>query len=358
MSSLSERINQIETDQTEADEVRRLAANQRGTYEQLLQEERDRVAHLERELGIASKIGQINGPPGWLKLAGKKNPKRHRATPWLLLSDLHLDEVVQPAELMGMNSYNRTIAEMRLKETIEGAATICQQYWTGIDYDGIVVALAGDNFSGNIHEELQETNEDTILGSVDHWIGRLADSLSFLADEFGKVHVPVVVGNHGRLTRKPRAKLRTRDNYDWFLGMALQRIFASDPRITFDVSASPDAMVPAYGETVLVTHGDQTSGGAGIGGIWPPIMRLDARKSQRQAAVNRPYDLMVMGHWHQLVFGPKFIVNGSLKGYDEYAFTSNFGFEAPQQALWLMTPEHGKTWTAPVLSQNREAEGW
>jgi hypothetical protein len=65
-----------------------------------------------------------------------------------------------------------------------------------------------------------------------------------------------------------------------------------------------------------------------------------------------------MGHWHQLVYGPSFVVNGSLKGYDEYAAVSNFPFEPPQQACWLMTPEHGKTWTAPVLSVDRKKEQW
>jgi hypothetical protein len=67
---------------------------------------------------------------------------------------------------------------------------------------------------------------------------------------------------------------------------------------------------------------------------------------------------MILGHWHQLVFGPKFIVNGSLKGLDEYAFIGNFGFEPPQQACWLMTPEHGRTFVAPILPQDRTKEGW
>jgi hypothetical protein len=100
------------------------------------------------------------------------------------------------------------------------------------------------------------------------------------------------------------------------------------------------------------------NGGSGIGGIWPPIMRLDARKRQRQAAVGQPYDLLALGHWHTLTLGPSWIVNGSLVGYDEYAYVSNFGFEPPAQALWLMTPEHGKTFTAPVLPCHREKEGW
>jgi hypothetical protein len=323
----------------------------------VLKERNDLVQRLSRELGVLEKVGHRSQPPGWLS-APPKSRSKHHATPWLMLSDLHLDEVVNPDEMHGINAYDRRIAEMRLTAVFEGAARITRDYWSGLTYDGIVCVLGGDIFSGNIHDELRETNADTLLASVDHWIDPIAAGVEMLADTFGKVHVPVVVGNHGRTTRKPRAKLRARDNFDWFIGRALQRVFRSDSRVTFEIPDAPDALVAAYGRTVLVTHGDQTSGGAGIGGIWPPIMRLDARKSQRQAAVDQPYDLMVMGHWHQLVFGPKFIVNGSLKGYDEYAYTSNFGYEPPQQALWLMTPEHGITWRAPVLCQDRAAEGW
>jgi len=257
-----------------------------------------------------------------------------------------------------VNAYNRDIAKLRLYETARRFVNVTRDYWTGLNYDGAVVALGGDMFSGDIHEELTATNEDTVLGSLDYWLDHLATVLAMLADEYGQLHVPVVVGNHGRRTRKPRSKMRARDNFDWFLGRALARIFADDPRVTFDVSEAADCLVPSYRHTVMLTHGDQARGGGGIGGIWPPIMRLDARKRQRQAAFAMPYDLLIMGHWHQLVFGPSFVVNGSLKGYDEYAMTENFGYEPPAQAAWLMTPEHGKTWTAPLLPTDRAAEGW
>jgi len=312
---------------------------------------------LERELGVLSKIGTRPQPPKWLSSPPKSKTKHH-ATPWLMLSDLHLDEVVNPAEMHHVNAYDREIAKLRLYETARRFVNVTRDYWTGLTYDGAVVALGGDMFSGDIHEELTATNEDTVLGSLDYWLDHLAAVIGMLADEFGNIHVPVVVGNHGRRTRKPRAKLRARDNFDWFLGRALARIFANNPRITFDVSEAADCLIPSYGHTVMLTHGDQARGGGGIGGIWPPIMRLDARKRQRQAAFSMPYDLLIMGHWHQLVFGPSFVVNGSLKGYDEYAMTENFGFEPPAQAAWLMTPEHGKTWTAPLLPADRAAEGW
>jgi hypothetical protein len=314
------------------------------------------IERLERELGVASRIGQTSTPPKWL--TSPKKSKVHRGTPWLVLSDLHLDEVVTPAEVLGANAYNRSIAELRLQRTFEGAVKITRDWWSGITYDGIVVPMIGDIFSGGIHEELKETNEDTILGSLDHWIDHIAAGLSFLADEFGKVHVPTVVGNHGRMTRKPRAKQRARDNLDWFLGKALARVFAQDARVTFDVSEGADLIVPSYDQKVMLTHGDQVSGGAGIGGIWPPIMRLDARKSKRQQVVGQPYDLMLLGHWHTLTWGQTFVVNGSLKGIDEFSWQGNFGAEDPAQALFLMTPERGRTFLAAVEPMKRELEGW
>lgn len=318
----------------------------------------ERLERLERELSLLSGLaGNRREPPDWLTVHPKSG-KRHHATPWLLLSDLHLDEVVNSKEIMGVNAYNRKIAELRLAATFEKAVQITRDYWSGIQYDGIVVPLMGDLYSGDIHEELVQTNEDTILGSILHWSDHLAAGISLLADTFGKVHVPVVVGNHSRRTRKPRAKFRARDNFDWFTGHLLARMFQKDRRVTFDVADGADTIVECYSEKVCVTHGDQARGGGGIAGIWSPIMRLDARKRQRQAAINQPYDLLVMGHWHNLIFGPSFVVNGSLKGYDEYAATENLGFEEPAQALFLMTPEHGRSWTAPVLPGNRKREGW
>lgn len=319
----------------------------------------ERLERVERELRLMVGLdrGLPRAVPAWLTKAPKPG-RKHHGTPWLLLSDLHLDEVVDPAEMMGVNAYNRRIAEQRLAATFQSTVKVCQDYWAGIEYDGIVSPLLGDLYSGDIHEELSETNEDTILGSILHWTDQLAAGISLLADTFGHVHVPVVVGNHGRQSRKPRMKFRARTNYDWFTGHLLARQFKADTRVTFDVSDAADCLVQSYGQTVCCTHGDQARGGGGIGGIWPPIMRLDARKRQKQAAVNRPYDLLVMGHWHSLVFGPSFVVNGSIKGFDEFAAISNFGFEEPAQALFLMTPEHGKSWTAPILPADRKREGW
>lgn len=302
-------------------------------------------------------VGADPRPPKWL--TPKKPAKGHRATVVAILSDTHFDEVVNPDEIGGLNAYDRTIATMRLKRWAENLVMVGRDYLSGVTYDGAVVMLGGDIFTGNLHD-LAETNEDTLFGSLLYWSEQLAAALGLVLEEFGRLHVPVVVGNHGRLTRKPRTKQRARDNLDWLLGHMLARHFAGDDRVSFDIPENTDVLVTVYGTTHLLTHGDQVTGGGGIGGIWPPLMRMSARKAQRYAAEGTTFDTLVMGHWHQLIQAADqgLIVNGSLVGYGEYAAVSNFRPERPQQAMWLVTPEHGITVSAPILVADRAKEKW
>ena len=66
---------------------------------------------------------------------------------------------------------------------------------------------------------------------------------------------------------------------------------------------------------------------------------------------------MLCGHWHQYIHLSRLIVNGSLKGMDEYAYQNNFGFERPQQALFITHPRHGITFRMPVNCDPAPAQG-
>lgn len=300
-------------------------------------------------------LSQNLQPPTWLAPA---KPKKSSATLVVMLSDTHFDEVVVPEEVDFLNAYNRTIATMRLQKWTENVIKVSRHYLSGVTYDGVFLILGGDIFSGDIHEELHDTNASTMLDSLLYWSEQLTASISLLAEEFGKVHITSVVGNHGRTTRKPRMKLRVKTNYDWLVTKMIERYFEKDKRVTFQIPEGADSLVSIYGYGQLITHGDQASGGGGIGGIWPPIMRLRARKAQRYLATESNFQTMWCGHWHQLVQTPSLIINGSLKGVDEYAFINNFSFEQPQQALAVITPERGITIQAPIFCADRKAEGW
>ncbi|MCX7621199.1 MAG: hypothetical protein N2037_10200, partial [Acidimicrobiales bacterium] len=160
------------------------------------------VAELRRLLDLHDAVAAASPkPPRWL--APKKKSKGHVATPVLILSDLHLDEVVNPAEIQGLNAFNRDIAERRLRKAFDKTVELTRHYLAGVTYDGIVVCLGGDLLSGTLHD-LAETNEDYLLSSALFWTEHISAGLEMLAGEFGNVYVPVVVGNHGRLTKKPR----------------------------------------------------------------------------------------------------------------------------------------------------------
>ena len=287
-------------------------------------------------------------PPKWL--ARKKATTIH-GTPTLFLSDLHWGERVFPVQVNGSNEYNLVIARERLKRVITSSVRLLRDYLTGGEYDGFVLPLGGDMVSGNIHEELRETNDAQILACVVDLYENLVAAIELLADEFGRVFVPCVVGNHGRLDKKPRAKGASRDNFEWILYQFLYKHFKSDKRVTIVVSESLDYLYKVHNTTYLLTHGDQFRGGSGISGPMTPWALGDHRKRKRQDAINQPYDVMIFGHWHQLFWGNgTFICNGSLKGYDEYAFRSNFSFQAAMQALWVTHPDKGITFQMPVLA--------
>ena len=81
-----------------------------------------------------------------------------------------------------------------------------------------------------------------------------------------------------------------------------------------------------------------------------PILRGDVKIRNANGHVGQPFDTLLMGHWHQLLpLFPRLCVNGSLKGYDEFAkLALRAPPEEPQQALWFTHPERGITCHWPV----------
>lgn len=333
-----------------------LVRRQRDQFARQNQQLLEKITDLEKVLGIVERVESSHlEPPMWLVPA---KPKKSSATLVVMLSDTHFDEVVNPDEMEGLNAYNREIAVMRLERWTQNVIKLARHYLSGVTYDGIVVILGGDIFTGDIHEELTITNDDTMIGSLLYWSEQLAASIDLLAGEFKRCHVVSVVGNHGRTTRKPRMKQRVKTNFDWLLAKMIERHFSKDKRISFTVPESADALISIYEHGHLITHGDQVSGGGGIGGIYPPIMRMRARKHQRYMATGKSFQTLWLGHWHQYLSTPSMIVNGSLKGFDEYALLMGFGFEQPQQALAVVTPEKNITFQAPVFCMDRKKEKW
>lgn len=303
-------------------------------------------------IGLQKDVSRA-APPEWtLPLRG---PASSPGVPTLLISDLHWGEVVDPRQINGVNEYNLRIAHQRMDNLVEASVHLLKILDPKMRYPGIVLPLGGDMISGDIHEELEASNEMPTMPTVVDLYGKLVSVISFYADQFKRVFLPCVTGNHGRNTHKIRAKDRHHTSFDWMLYTFLAKRFEGDPRVTFFIPDGPDAYYRIYEHKYLLTHGDQFRGGDGIIGALGPLTRGNQKKQSRNSQIDMAYDTMAVGHWHQDIFLRRLIVNSSLKGYDEYAYANNFGFEPPSQQLWVTHPKYRITYRMPVLVDRQRA---
>lgn len=296
--------------------------------------------HLAGELaGLRRQPWQI---PEWL-LAPPSPGERGRSVVGCLVTDIHMGEVIQPDEILGVNRFDPDVCRARLRRYFEASCTIGQRWASDTDCEGAMLVLGGDMVSGSIHDELAATNALTSPEQVVAVVETLAAGVKMLASTYGKVHVVSVPGNHGRTTPKPTAKLYARLSYDMMVAAMLQERFRFDERLTFQHGDSKDQIVPIFGRTAFVTHGDKigTKGGMGFAGPMLPIVRGTKKVEAQQARFGRRPDLILHGHYHTTGNAGAVLSNGSVPGYGEYADDLRADPEPPQQWLFLL---HSRWW--------------
>jgi len=305
-------------------------------------------------------------PPEWTS-DRKEYPYKH-GIPCLMLSDLHYGEVVKAEEVFFTNEYDSEIAERRIRDTVDTAINLTHEVFSDPVYPGIVLVLGGDNINGMIHEELTVGSDkrlmDQILGIADILHGVILKLLK----NYGKVFVPGVPGNHGRATFKTWTKFTAATNADWLVYQLLERFLAQQVargEVVFMCPPARDVTFRVAGRGFRLSHGDQFRGGDGIIGPIGPITRGDMKK--RAMAMSLPhdgeeYDTLLVGHFHKLFQSTRLIINGTTKGFDEYSLANNFGFEVPQQALWMTHELYGINHFMPVLcdqsGERPESPAW
>lgn len=302
--------------------------------------------------------------PKWLISENSKQLVHSPGVPVILGSDWHCGEVVSDNEIYGVNKYNLDIMAKRAKTLIQTTINILKHNKNVFtpDYPGVVFCLLGDMVSGDIHDELRETNQMQTLPTLMFLFHVLIECIDTLINEFGNVLIPCVTGNHGRNTLKIRAKERAYTSYDWLLYQMLESHYKREYKnkkekpVTFLISLAPDVQFNVFNTRFLATHGDTLGkGGDGIIGCVGPIIRGDQKTRSRNLQIGLPYDIMLLGHYHQLIWHSRFIANGSLIGYNEFA--SNVlraNYEPPRQALFIVHPDHGVTYQINIMVEHSQ----
>lgn len=256
----------------------------------------------------------------------------------LLWSDTHAAEVVSREETNGLNEYDWAIMLRRQKKLTE--AVLSFQENRPYPVSKLHVLALGDMLSGNIHEELAETNEFPLAEATVQAGLDFAEWLEAFVPHFQHVGFSGVVGNHPRAHRKPRAKQKF-DNADWVMYQVMKQRLARTP-VGFEVPRAQKWPVDVCGRRILMFHGDGIR--STMPGVpWGGVMRRVAALQNEYAGAGQPIDHFVCGHFHQsnVVQGGRIVMNGSVKGMDEYSLHAFGGGESPRQVLMTFHPRRG-----------------
>ena len=280
--------------------------------------------------------------PKWA-LPAKGAVKQSHNAPVLLVSDLHYGENVNPKEVNGFNSYCPTIAELRWNKLIEN--TILKTRTKGKRPNGIVVCFLGDDISGDIHDELRETNFLTPTDSVLDVAKMRTQMLKAFEAEYGNVWAVSVMGNHGRTTQKVRSKGCASLNFDTLIARIVAQQFEGKKNFTFTTPKSGEAYLDINKHKFLAMHGDKIGcrGGQGFIGPSAPIGRGQSKTRTSYFATKEPVDWILIGHFHVPMMLEHVIANGTLVGYSQYAKDLKAEPAYPSQTLFYVDETYGMT---------------
>jgi hypothetical protein len=311
---------------------------------QLKQAQREINAGEDLRQSVFGLVDQPLEPPRWTFEAPKAGDSTP-GIPMLFASDFQWGEVIKANELDGINAFNSKVASARYKRLIERTIDLCFAHMVNPKYPGILYLRGGDMVSGDIHQELRETNDLQSIPAAIDLIEHEAAGIEALAERFGRVWVISVPGNHGRTTMKPHAKQYVETNYDYLIACMLERHFRGDKRVQFMTPLSGDSRFKVYDWAFVLTHGDRigSSGGQGFIGPAATITRGMKKLVDYYAALRQHVDYCLVGHFHtamELEYG---FANGSLPGYSEYAKTFRARPQPPTQWLLFVHPRNGIT---------------
>ena len=266
------------------------------------------------------------------------------------ISDTHVGDNVRGEQLGGLNSYDIDIFNHRLFGWANLLVQLVELRRTFVPIDELIIPMLGDMISGDIHEELARTNIDNCMGQMIRGANLIAQALMLIAPNFQKVHVPCVVGNHGRMTRKPPMKDKYMD-WDYMLYQWVAAFCREQKNITFDISKSFVSSFKVFDKTVLIMHGDSITG-AGSGQAIQKAITGMRSVFQYQKTANTPdayvpaeFDSVMMGHFHKVdeydIGTGEIHIVGTMKGVDEFAMQRLHVATRPKQIVTYWHPSHG-----------------
>jgi hypothetical protein len=266
-----------------------------------------------------------------------KKPSKHEFV--LQWSDAHAAEIVSAEETNGANEYNWEIMLKRHADIRNGV--LSYQENRPYPIEKLHIFGLGDMLSGNIHEELAETNEMPMAEATVQFGLDAADWIESFIPHFKTIRIACVVGNHPREKKKQPSKHRF-SNGDWVSYQVMKQRLAKYDCIEFEVPKPQRFPVEVCGKNLLLMHGDGIRSTM-VDVPWGGIIRFTNKLQNQYAQMGMPIDHFLLGHYHEanIVRNRRILMNGSIKGLDEYSMDRFGGGSNPEQNLLTFHKNRG-----------------
>lgn len=262
-----------------------------------------------------------------------------------LFSDAHIEEVVEPSSVLGLNKYNPDVAKERVAKYFVNLARCLNED----QVTDLIFASLGDTISGFIHEELAQTNSMSPLEATYLAQNLIYNGLEYLIDntDLKTIKFIGIVGNHSRTTKKIQHSNGFKLSYEWLMYQNIkQQCILSGLPIEFCLPESEVAIIETPDQKKLMfCHGFQikAQGTNTVCGIYPALNRLNMKWKQ---IFNQ--DKIYLGHFHSCIAIPNVVVNGSIIGYNTFALSNGFAYEEPAQMYQVFDTEIGELLTRKI----------
>ena len=324
-----------ELDTAKAERAERNRVAQSKLKDKALAQALAEIESLRQELGVFSSIGLPS-----IRRLGAPSPTSggKRAIACVFASDWHVDEVVKPRTVNGLNEYNPHIAQARSETFFRNALKLVDIAAKDSEIDTIYLALLGDFFSGWIHEEGMELNAMAPVEAAMFAGDLLASGIAYwLKNSKYNIVGDALPGNHGRLTKKVQSANVVATSLETVTYARIVERFMGNPRV--NISLADGGLVyrrffDSY--TMRLLHGYEVKYGGGIGGLTIPLRRMISGWDKGIRA-----NLTALGHFHQYLPGADIIGNGSLIGFNAFAQRIAASPEIPQQAFCVIHERDG-----------------
>jgi hypothetical protein len=307
---------------------------------------REKVVSLEAELDALCSYRQLTVQAS--DIHPKLSAGTSESAAVVVWSDHHCEEEVTPGQVSGKNEFNLEIYDRRFSQLVHGTLAWLDIEQQKTSIKTLVIALLGDYFSNNIHEDLAEANllppmdaaylaQSHLIGGIDYILEHTPKSLDLL--------IVCHSGNHARTTKKQRIATEVGNSLEHYMYYVMRDHYAKNPRVKFQIATGYHSYVTFFDKYVVrFHHGHQINYQGGVGGITIPVNKAIAQWNKARVA-----NLDVFGHFHTKFDGGNFICNGSLIGYSAYAVSIKASFEKPSQTIFLVNKKFmEKTMTAPI----------